>query len=249
MKRTKRKLRWWHVAALAVLLLAVCGASLWCHTAPYRSKLWLHRCNSLEKLHEQEARFRNVEVDVVVRPDGMLDVTHDADTTFHLDLEPYFSELSRRGARLWMDVKNLDARTAPLLHTRLQQLCARYGVSRSQLILESRNLSQLATFTARGYYTSYYVSFAKPSQLSPADIDRCLQQLRTIARSRLVCALSFPGWWYGEIHRHLHEPIDLLTWKHRTTEAELRLWPANLPLLKNPQVKVILIKSKGRFHR
>lgn len=249
MKRTKRKLRLWHVAALAVLLLAVCGVSLWCHTAPYRSKLWLHRCNSLEKLHEQEAHFRNVEVDVVVRPDGMLDVTHDADTTFHLDLEPYFSELSRRGSRLWMDVKNLDVRTAPLLHTRLQQLCARYGVSHSQLILESRNLSQLAAFTARGYYTSYYVSFAKPSQLSPADIDRCLQQLRTIARSRQVCALSFPGWWYDEIHRHLHESIDLLTWKHRTTEAELRLWPANLPLLKDPQVKVILIKSKGQFHR
>ena len=64
-----------------------------------------------------------------------------------------------------------------------------------------------------------------------------------------MCALSFPGWWYDEIHRHLHESIDLLTWKHRTTEAGLRLWPANLPLLKDPQVKVILIKSKGRFHR
>lgn len=249
MKRTLRKFRWGPAVAVAVLLLAVASATLWYHTASYRSKLWLHRCNSLEKLHEQEARFRNIEVDIVVRPDGMLDVTHDADTTFHLDLEPYFSELSRRGSRMWIDVKNLDVRTAPLLRNRLQQLCTRYGVSRSQLILESRNLSQLASFTAQGYYTSYYVSFAKPSQLSQADIGRCLQQLRTIARSKQVCALSFPGWWYGEIHRHLHEPIDLLTWKHRTTEAELRLWPANLPLLKDPQVKVILIKSKGQFHR
>ena len=111
-----------------------------------------------------------------------------------------------------MDVKNLDARTAPLLHTRLQQLCARYGVSRSQLILESRNLSQLAAFTARGYYTSYYVRYDNPAHLTPDELTAALRHLRKVADSGQVSALSFPIHWYSTLHHHLQRPnIDLLT--------------------------------------
>ena len=76
-----------------------------------------------------------------------------------------------------------------------------------------------------------------------------MAHLQTIADSRKVRALSFPGWWYGTIKKHLQSDIGLLTWKHRTTEFELRALPTNWKMLKDPQLKVILVKAKGHFHR
>ena len=35
-------------------------------------KIWLHRCNSIEKLQEKEARYPNVEVDICLRPGGVI---------------------------------------------------------------------------------------------------------------------------------------------------------------------------------
>ena len=244
----KRRLLWGLFIVLFVAAALPC-IHAWQQTGKYPDRLWLHRANSLEKWEEFSALYPNAEIDITVREGAVLDVTHDEPVSFGLCADRYIQALAHNDRRLWLDIKNLAPPIAHSVMERLDSMLAVAHVERTRLIIESDNAEALAPFKQRGYYTSYYVSFAKPSQLSPADIDRCLQQLRTIARSRQVCALSFPGWWYDEIHRHLHEPIDLLTWKHRTTEAELRLWPANLPLLKDPQVKVILIKSKGRFHR
>ena len=57
----------------------------------YPEKIWLHRCNSLEKLYEKQSRYPNVEVDLVFWKDRVFDVTHDVDTSFNLSLGSYFS--------------------------------------------------------------------------------------------------------------------------------------------------------------
>ena len=44
------------------------------HTDRHTDKLWLHRCNSVEKYAEMHPRYPNVEIDVVFRPDGYFDV-------------------------------------------------------------------------------------------------------------------------------------------------------------------------------
>ena len=249
MKRSKRKLYTIWGGILLVFCATVYCFWAWHYTAAYREKLWLHRCNSLEKLAEQSDRFANVEVDIIIRPDGLLDVTHDADTTFGLSIDPYFAHIGQHHTRLWLDIKNVNADNVEKLRQHLDTLCRMYGVKQEQLIVESRDATALSHLTAAGYYTSYYVDFDKPSHLSRKEIDCCIRQLQSIAKSGKVRALSFPGWWYDEIHQQLGVPIDLLTWKHRSTEAEMRLWPGNFALLRDPQVKVILIKSKGKYHR
>ena len=47
------------VLGIALLTAAalIYGFAMWHYTENYRAKLWLHRCNSLEKLHEQDGRF------------------------------------------------------------------------------------------------------------------------------------------------------------------------------------------------
>ena len=77
----------------------------------------------------------------------------------------------------------------------------------------------------------------------------CIDSLRRVADSGTVRALSFPGWWYATIRRHLRRSIDLLTWKHRTTQFEFFLTSEGWRMLRDPQLKVILVKDKGHYHR
>ena len=53
MKRSKKKLYTIWGGILLVFCATVYCFWAWHYTAAYREKLWLHRCNSLEKLAEQ----------------------------------------------------------------------------------------------------------------------------------------------------------------------------------------------------
>ena len=61
----------------------------------YPDKIWLHRCNSMEKLDEKHMIYPNIEVDLVFRENRKFDVTHDADTSFNLSLASYFSFMKK----------------------------------------------------------------------------------------------------------------------------------------------------------
>lgn len=131
----------------------------------------------------------------------------------------------------------------------LESLCAKHNLTPDRLIIESPDWQTLELFTRNGYYTSCYVPFDKPSRLSNNEIYDCLHRLRMVADSGCVRALSFPGWWYAVIRQHLNRNIDLLTWKHRTTQFEFFLTAEGHRMLRDPQLKVILVKDKGNFHR
>lgn len=212
-------------------------------------KLWLHRCNSIEKMEEFAAEYPNIEVDIVYRGHGLFDITHDADTTFNLSIETFFARIGKSGSRIWLDIKNMTPSNVGSMFHDLDSLRCRRGIARQQLIIEGSSPDALATFTHKGYYTSFYVPYDKPSRLTESAKQACLDNLRAIADSRKVRAISFPGWWYSTIKQQLGRNIDLLTWKHRTSEFELRALPEGQSMLRDPQLKVILIKAKGHYHR
>lgn len=215
----------------------------------FPDKLWLHRCNSLEKMKEKQDRFPNIEVDLIYRGYGKFDVTHDADTTFGLYLDRYFPIIARSGNHLWLDIKNIDFTNYKEMCSALDSLCRHYKVEKEQLIVEGSNWKAMGEFTQKGFYTSYYVPFDNPSELSEQEEENCIRALQHIADSKMVSAISFPAWWYDDISEELNRPIDLLTWKHRTPEWLFMLSPEHHKMLESPQLKVILIKSKGEYHR
>lgn len=232
----------------SLLLISFCSI-IYSQIGDYPQKIWLHRANSFEKMLEKESRFPNFEVDVVFRLNGTFDVTHDFDVTYQQSLNPYLQDIAADQDRMWLDIKNLTAGNALRMKMYLDSLCSQFHIRKEQLILESRNLSELKRFTDDGYYTSYYVDFPKPKELSAVHLDSCIHFLQRVADSEQVRALSFPGWWYEPISEKLCRSIDLLTWKHRSTESELWGLPNNRKMLIDPQLKVILVKSKGNYHR
>lgn len=239
------------IAGFVLLLVAGgCCLNSVLHIDNYPGKIWLHRCNSVEKYREKHPRYPNVEIDLVFRDNQRFDVTHDIDTTFGLTLDSILAESLRRGGgNFWLDIKNLDATNSRQVLSEMERLCTTYNVSPKQFILESPDWRSLSLFTRRGYYTSCYVPYDKPSDLERSEVKNCIMELRKVADSHAVRALSFPGWWYPVLKKYLHRPIDLLTWKHRTTQFEFFLTPIGWKMLNDPQLKVILIKDKGKFHR
>ncbi len=241
-----KKITLFIIVLLVFTLFDVCA---WHKVGCYSGKLWLHRCNSLEKMKEKENLYPNIEVDLVYRGNGVFDVTHDADTTFGLKVDSYFKEIGETDRHMWLDIKNVNRWNVDSMYQDLDSICDCYDVDSTQLIIEGGDYDALETFTDGGYYTSYYVPFDKPRRLSDEQIDSCIVKLRKIADSKKVCALSFPGFWYKEIKSNLHRNIDLLTWKNHITQVEFMKAPYRDKMLKDKQLKVILIKSKGKYHR
>ncbi len=233
---------------MAIILVMWCTCAIQ-EIGDYPDKIWLHRCNSMEKLLEHQNEYRNFEVDIIFRRDSVFDVTHDADTTFHLSIEPYFSYIQYYGGNLWMDIKNLSLDNVSAMKNCLDSLLSLYGIGKERLIVESRCWQALEQFTKAGYYTSLYIEWENPSQLDDEKIDSYMVKLRKAVDHKIVKALSFPGWWYSTIKEKLNRSIDLLTWKHRTTQFQLLLSPIGHKMLDDPDLKVILVKDKGQYHR
>lgn len=166
----KRKI----LVVVVVLVLAIVAWIAWnavFEMGKHEDKLWLHRCNSMEKLREKIEDYPNVEFDVVYRDNGIFDVTHDADTTFKLPLDSFFNYMSKSDGHMWLDVKNLNGGNADEMLDDLDSLTSEYGIEKGQLIVESRDWRSLDAFTDDGYYTSMYVDFPKPSKLDEEEID------------------------------------------------------------------------------
>lgn len=244
----KRRLLWGLFIVLFVAAALPC-LHAWQQTGKYSDRLWLHRANSLEKWQEFSALYPNAEIDITVREGAVLDVTHDEPVSFGLCADRYIQALAHNDRRLWLDIKNLPPNATRVIE-RLDSMLALAQVDRTRLIIESDNAEALGLFKQRGYYTSYYVRYDNPSQLTPAELATALNQLRKVVDSGQVSALSFPIHWYATLHEQLHRPeIDLLTWDHHTRQWTFLLLPWKRALLNDPQVKVILLKKKGAHHR
>lgn len=232
-------------AALAYIIY------VWRQVDAYPQKIWLHRCNSIEKLKEKEHRYPNVELDICLRPGGVMDVTHDEDTTFHLDITPYMQYLARHPERhIWMDVKNLSQDNQTTFKRALDSLVTTYGVDKGQLVIESPQWQLLFPLTRDRYFTSCYVTAPRPSRLTVEQRDSVISRLGTVARSGCVRALSFPAYWYNMLrHQYQDEDICYLTWMNHRTQMGMLLDPLGQVMMRDPRLKVILVKDKGHYHR
>lgn len=215
----------------------------------YPEKIWAHRCDTIEKWEAASILYPNAEVDIVLRSNGILDITHDQDKTFGVTLEDYFKQNSLHGNHLWLDIKNLTPETANFAVNQLDSLCNKHKISKSQLIVESSCEEALQAFTLNGgYYTSYYIPMGEdPSVFNEMEIANLISNLQRIIDEKKTKAISFPIEWYDIIHTHINRDIDLLTWSHKTSQWTFMLIPKYRRILNDTQVKVILVNRRSFY--
>ena len=132
----------------------------------YPDKIWLHRCNSMEKLYEKHLIYPNIEVDLIFRENRKFDVTHDADTSFNLSLASYFSFMKKEKGKMWLDIKNLTSENRITALLSLNKLMEYFQIKKERLIIEGQNWKALEVFTQNGYYTSYYIPYDDPDDFA-----------------------------------------------------------------------------------
>lgn len=227
---------------LSVLIIPFCSVLL--HGDTMKSRIWLHRTNSVEKMKEFAGEYDNFECDVIFRNPGY-DVTHDENVSYGIVLDSIFHQLQLQGGMLWIDLKNLSDENKSDALAELQRLTRQYDINPSRLIIESRNWHALHLFTEKGFYTSYYVD----RDSGKSNPEQFTHQLQEVAESGCVKALSFFGEDYYFIKSRIDTDLDLLTWEHHTAREALALRPRGTLMLHDPQVKVILVKDKGAHHK
>lgn len=235
---------------LLILCLSLLAIPFWNDriVRRYIDKIWLHRTNSIEKLHEFEQEYKNFECDVLFLTDSAtFEIGHDEPSGE--PLKPYLDFLGANPDReLWLDLKNLNESNCIQAETTLTGLLAQRDVDKDQLIIESRDWKALHHFTQEGYYTSCYLDIPHIDKLSDAECLHRLDSIQQIAHSGAVSALSFPASYYAFL-RNLDFSVDLLTWEHRRWAWQLPFFSRSRAILKDGRIKVVLVKEKGHYHK
>lgn len=231
---------------LLILCLSLLAIPFWNDriVRRYIDKIWLHRTNSIEKLHEFEQEYKNFECDVLFLTDSAtFEIGHDEPSGE--PLKPYLDFLGTNPDReLWLDLKNLNESNCIQAETTLTGLLAQRDVDKDQLIIESRDWKALHHFTQEGYYTSCYLDIPHIDELSDAERLHRLDSIQQIAHSGAVSALSFPASYYAFL-RNLDFSVDLLTWEHRRWAWQLPFFSRSRAILKDGRVKSRFGERKG----
>lgn len=66
-----------YIVLFFISLLSLWALWTWNEVGNYPDKLWLHRCNSILKYEEQKSLYPHVELDLIVRENGVMDITHE----------------------------------------------------------------------------------------------------------------------------------------------------------------------------
>ena len=215
---------------------------------PKDEKFWLHRTDCLEKLREKGGDYAGVEFDLNWYDDAQdFDVSHDLGEGVYFPLEDFLAELPQ-GKHVWFDYKNLDTKNAQASLERMEELMLRYGVEKSQVIVENHDWRGLKTFHDAGFYTSFYVPVDDYFLNSEVGHQRFATILKEAVDSGAVSAVSFPVGYYRLV-KSLNLPVDMLTWSSGDRWYKFYIKKDFAKVHEDPQVKVILILDKASMNR
>ena len=221
------------------------------HAIP--EKVWLHQCNSPEKIRRQGSRFTGFELDVIYDAERAFFINaHDpVDETKMtppdlVDTLRAVSELGRP-VGLWIDYKNLTAENArPSLEV-LKRLTAEFGLKAPEIIVESGNFEQLKLFREAGYQTSFYFPYYKDSALQSGEAE---QLLKKAIAAEYVNFVSFESRYHSFVAPYCRaEGKPMLAWAlNRSLYLTLESGAAD-KLLADDDVKIVLLPEQGLKYR
>ena len=220
---------------------------------PITSKFWAHRCNDTRKMEEMMAIYSGVELDIIFCPlseGSVFETSHDLQPTIEHPLNDFFARLTPpQETKIWLDFKNLNETTAQPALQELEKLVTTYQIDKKRLIVESANYTCLGLFHQQGYYTSFYCPVNDDRYLLTTEHkEEFVRLVNNAVQSGHVNAVSFPVSYYPLI-KEAGIKIDLLTWHHLGYWWECYLNRKLNSVMKDEQVKVILVSAHSRYDR
>ncbi len=156
----------------------------------FKSKVWAHRVNSVEKLHQTEGKFKGLELDIVFvnNRKAFFDIHHPPDSSMGLSLSAYFRSIHDLFEyQYWLDFKNLNSENELLSAATLDSVARVFNIDKSSIIVESTKPWLLKSFKKMGFRTSYYL----PSNLRKLDSLSLKAEIEQISKNILLSGSSY----------------------------------------------------------
>ena len=218
-----------------------------------RDKVWLHRCDSVEKFKELSSRYSGIEIDVVFhKKNQKFESSHDPVSLENFPLEKILSAYREAGLQqfIWLDFKNLSESNQVDSLKELDRLVTLYEIRPSKIWVESKHHEYLRPFKNSGFKTSYYFPYYDFSQMNAEQIDQVKVKTLNIAKSGNVDAISFFGNYFDFIKSiDLPQHIRLLMWFDGIDRKDFENSTLGENILADPSVEAVLVKEKGKYHR
>ncbi|MCB0380133.1 MAG: hypothetical protein KDD24_02675 [Flavobacteriales bacterium] len=240
-------------AVIVLLLLVVLGMFYLCLYTNvlidvlYKEKIWVHRTNSVEKLHAVKDKFYGVELDIEFLDSlNVFDVNHPPAKSIGLTLDTYFFEASmNKTLHYWLDFKNLNEMNVEKSSALLERICVKNHINPSHVIVESNNVRLLEEFQHKGYQVSYYLNWPGLYTLDSIGLKNELELIKhNLKNINFPCNLSVDYHDY-DILKHNFPNYNLLLWLDDNFDESIRNRFLLFQMLNNNNVKVILFKFKS----
>lgn len=178
-----------------------------------RGKNWIKGVNTKEQLNKLDQDVAGFECDVYFdTASKSFDVHHDPDKSIGYGLNELLQTYQQRNlqANIWLDIKNLDQSNDTLALQNLLLLRNKYRLQ-SKILVESGHAEVLTSFCDSGFFTSYYVPFFNPYQITNDKVKVWADSIVSIIRKAKVDALS--GYYFqSSFLNHYFPKYPVLTW-------------------------------------
>ena len=176
-------------------------------------KNWIKGVNTKAQLSKLDKDLAGFECDVYFDTvSESFDVHHDPDKSIGYSLNELLQTYQQRNlqACIWLDIKNLDRSNDTQALKNLLLLRYKYKLQ-NKILVESSHAEVLTSFCDSGFFTSYYVPFFNPYQISNSKIKVWADSIASVISKAKVDALS--GYYFQISFLNYYFPeYPVLTW-------------------------------------
>lgn len=203
-------------------------------------KNWVKAVNTVQSIEQLNMDAPGFEMDVYFdTTKNYLQVFHDSSQQDYTKIEDILKVYKERklSCPIWLDFKNLFAQNEKKSLNYILYLREEYNLQ-NKLIVEGALPQHLQSFCDSGFFTSYYVPFFNPYQLTENELLQIIDTIASNLKKYPVAALSGYYFQYPLLKKFFPE-YPVLTW---TKKSNLSLVNNifNKILLNDEQVKIIL---------
>lgn len=204
------------------------------------NKRWVKAVNTVSNLQTLDSSTAGIEMDVYF--DTLANtffVYHDSDAISTLSIKSILDAWSAKKMKgsIWLDFKNLAAQNKLQALLYLRKLRDQYQL-KNKIIVEASSPGYLHVFCKEGFFTSYYVPFFNPYNMSEKELMLTVDEIATQLAAHKVSALSGYYFQYPFLKKYFPD-YPILTWTEGSAISIVANY-FNSNLLNDPQVAVVL---------
>lgn len=204
------------------------------------NKRWVKAVNTVLHVQQLDSTTAGIEIDVYF--DTLANnffVYHDSDVITTLSVTSILDEWSAKKMKgsIWLDFKNLAVQNKLPALLYLRKLRDQFQL-KNKIIVEASYPAYLDIFCNEGFFTSYYVPFFNPYNMSEKELMRTIDEIATQLAVHKVSALSGYYFQYPFLKKYFPD-YPILTWTDNSAVSVVSN-VFNNSLMNENQIKVVL---------